>query len=202
MRFTEPSAVAETPLKWQRVRPIQTAEFTLLGDAIWLDFVNTARGRIPSPPDLLPDEAALLRWAGAQRLHLNGERPCLTDTLELRQRLTALAEALHAGLQPPAGSIAAINRHLAREQGCHQLLRTGGEWQLRFAPLRQAPILQAIAQSAAATLANPLLFVRRCAGQDCSLFFTDDSPNQSRRWCTASVCGREVRIERRRGLLR
>ena len=31
------------------------SEFTLLGDAVWLDFVNTARGRVSSPPDLLPD---------------------------------------------------------------------------------------------------------------------------------------------------
>jgi predicted RNA-binding Zn ribbon-like protein len=63
-------------------------------------------------------------------------------------------------------------------------------------------VLEAIARSAAAGLADPLLFVRRCAGESCSLFFSDDSPNQSRRWCSATVCGREVRVERRRGLLR
>jgi predicted RNA-binding Zn ribbon-like protein len=174
----------------------------LLGDAIWLDFVNTARGRSASPPDLLPDEAAVLRWAQAQCLHSNGEPPALNDTLALRERLTALAAALDSRLQPPAGAIAAINELLAGAQGCHQLTRTGGEWQLRFAPVQRPPVLQAIAQSAAATLAQPLLFVRRCAGEDCSLFFTDDSPHQSRRWCNATVCGREVRIERRRGLLR
>ena len=38
-------------------------EFTLLGDAVWLDFVNTARGRTADPPDLLPDAAAFARWA-------------------------------------------------------------------------------------------------------------------------------------------
>jgi predicted RNA-binding Zn ribbon-like protein len=63
-------------------------------------------------------------------------------------------------------------------------------------------VLEAIAQSAATSLADPLLFVRRCVGEGCSLFFTDDSPNQSRRWCNATVCGRETRVERRRGLLR
>jgi predicted RNA-binding Zn ribbon-like protein len=186
----------------RRVSIIPASEFTLLGDAIWLDFVNTAQGRCPSPPDLLPDEAAVLRWAEAQRLYLDGDRPSLRDALDLRERLTALAEALDAGLQPPAGSISAINSHLAREQGCHQLIRTSGAWRLRFSALRRAPVLQAIAQSAADTLADPLLFVRRCAGQGCSLFFTDSSPNQSRRWCSASVCGREMRVERRRGLLR
>jgi predicted RNA-binding Zn ribbon-like protein len=178
------------------------SEFTLLGDALWLDFVNTARGRTPLPPDLLPDEAAMERWARAQRLHTNGDSLLLLDVLRLRDRLTLLAEALQGGLQPPAGSIAAINEQLARGDGCHQLTRVGGEWHLRFAPMRRAGVLEAIAQSAASSLADPLLFVRRCSGDGCSLFFADDSPNQSRRWCSATVCGREVRVERRRGLLR
>ena len=202
MPSTGRSAAGETRLKLRRASTISTSEFTFLGDAIWLDFVNTARGRSPAPPDLLADEVAILRWAQAQSLHLNGDRPQLQDALELRQRLTALAEALDAGLQPPAGSIEAINTHLSQEQGYHQLTRTGGEWTLRFAPLRPPPLLRAIAGSAAATLADPLVFVRRCAGDGCSLFFTDDSPNQSRRWCCTAVCGRIVRVERRRGLLR
>jgi predicted RNA-binding Zn ribbon-like protein len=178
------------------------SEFTLLGDALWLDFVNTGRGRTPSPPDLLPDEAAILRWILAQSLHANGDFPLLGDALRLRERLTLLAEALHGGLQPPAGSITAINELLARGDGCHQLTRVGGEWQLRFAPSQRPGVLEAIAQSAASSLADPQRFVRRCAGDGCSLFFADDSPNQSRRWCSAIVCGREVRVERRRGLLR
>jgi predicted RNA-binding Zn ribbon-like protein len=144
----------------------------------------------------------VLRWADAQSLHSTHQAPGLEEALELRSRLSDLAEALNLGLQPPAAAISAINEHLAREPGCNQLTRTGGEWQLRFAPTRRPPLLSAIAQSAAATLAEPLIYVRRCAGEGCSLFFTDDSPNQSRRWCIAAVCGREVRVERRRGLLR
>jgi predicted RNA-binding Zn ribbon-like protein len=177
-------------------------EFTLLGDAIWLEFVNTARGRTSSPPDLLPDQAAVLRWASVQSLYLDGGAPLLQDALQFRERLTVLAEALHQGHQLPAASIAAINAQLARGDGCHQLNRVGGEWRLRFAPAGRPAVLEAIARSAAAGLADPLLFVRRCAGESCSLFFSDDSPNQSRRWCSATVCGREVRVERRRGLLR
>jgi predicted RNA-binding Zn ribbon-like protein len=177
-------------------------EFTLLGDALWLDLVNTARGRTADPPDLLPDDSAVLRWAAAQRLELNGNTPSIGILVRFRDRLTALAEALHAGLQPPAASIAAINEHLAHGEGCHQLTRVSGEWRLRFAPERRPVVLEAIAQSAAASLADSLRFVRRCAGQSCSLFFSDDSPNQSRRWCNAELCGRETKVERRRGLLR
>jgi predicted RNA-binding Zn ribbon-like protein len=177
-------------------------EFTLLGDALWLDFVNTARGRTPDPPDLLPDDSAVLRWAAAQRLDLNGGPPPVGILRQFRERLTSLAQALDAGLQPPAASISAINEHLAQGGGCHQLTRVGGEWRLRFAPQRRPSVLEAIAQSAAASLADSLRLVRRCAGEGCSLFFTDDSPNQSRRWCSAAVCGCRANVERRRGLLR
>jgi predicted RNA-binding Zn ribbon-like protein len=179
------------------------SEFTLLGDAVWLDFINTARGRVPSPPDLLADDQAFVRWAQAQSLNsIDLDRPSLGEVLRFRERLTALADALDSGLQPPAGSIAAINEQLARNGGSHQLTRIGGEWQLRFAPSRQPAVLEAIAQSVAACLVDPLHFVRRCAGVGCSLFFSDDSPNQGRRWCDPAVCGRQVKVERRRGLLR
>jgi predicted RNA-binding Zn ribbon-like protein len=181
---------------------ITDSEFPLLGDALWLDFVNTARGRDLRAPDLLQDESALLRWSSAQNIYLNGGPPPLPSVLQLRDRLTALAEALHGGLQPPAGAIAAINEQLAQGGGCHQLTRVNGEWQLRFAPGQRPTILQAIAQSAATTLADSLRFVRRCAGQGCMLFFSDDSPNQSRRWCSPAVCGGEIKVERRRGLRR
>jgi len=179
------------------------SEFTLLGDAVWLDFVNTARGPVPPAPDLLPDTAAVGRWALAQSLDwVDGNGLSLVEVLTFRGRLTALAEALHSDVQPPAGSITAINEQLSRNGGSHQLTRVSGEWQLRFAPSRPPTLLEAIAQSAAAGLADPLLFVRRCAGESCSLFFTDNSPSQGRRWCNAAVCGRQVKVERRRGLLR
>lgn len=179
------------------------SEFTLLGDAVWLDFVNTAQGRVPSPPDLLPNVAAVGRWARAQSLGwVDGNGILLDEVLTFRGRLTSLAEALHSDAQPPAGSITAINEQLSRNGGSHQLTRLGGEWQLHFAPTRPPTLLEAIAQSAAAALADPLLFVRRCAGESCSLFFTDNSPSQGRRWCNTAVCGRQMKVERRRGLLR
>jgi predicted RNA-binding Zn ribbon-like protein len=177
-------------------------EFTLLGDALWLDFINTAQGRGGSPADLLPDAAAFIRWTSAQSMDLNGGPPPLPLALQLRERLTALAEALDAGLQPPPASIIAINEQLALSGGCHQLTRVSGEWQLRFAPERRWGVLQAIAQSAAASLADSLRLIRRCAGEGCSLFFSDDSANQSRRWCSQATCGGQIRVERRRGLLR
>jgi len=178
-----------------------TPEFTLLGDAVWLDFVNSARGRDPVPPDLLPDAEAFTRWSLAQELE-PGTEVAFALVRGFRDQLTALAEALHAGLQPPRASIAVINTHLAPYSGSHQLTRVNGSWRIRFAPARPLRALEAIARSAAATLADRAAIVRRCAGETCSLFFTDGTSTGSRRWCDPAVCGANGRVERRRGLQR
>jgi predicted RNA-binding Zn ribbon-like protein len=177
-------------------------EFTLLGDAVWLDFVNSARGRAPDPPDLLPDAAAYQRWSHAQHMDPDAERTPFGVVRHFRDQLTSLAEALHAGLQPPAAVIAAINEQLARSVGTNRLIRVSGEWQMTFAPSRPLGALEAIARSAAGTLTDSKVFVRRCAGETCSLFFVDESPSQSRRWCSTALCGVNGRVERRRGMLR
>ena len=177
-------------------------EFTLLGDAVWLDFVNSTLGRTPDPPDLLPDSAAFARWAVAQRLLQVDRGPPYEAVRQLRARLTAIAEALHADLQPPAGAVAAINGLLAGCAGSQRLVRVSGEWRLQFAPGRPLSPLEAIARSAAATLADRSAVVRRCAGETCSLFFIDASPTRSRRWCSAAACGANLRVERRRSLRR
>lgn len=177
-------------------------EFTLLGDALWLDFVNSARGRAASPPDLLPDQAAYHRWTKAERLISDADRVPFAEVIEFRRHLTALAEALDAGRQPPGAAITAVNDALARTAGAHRLVRVGGAWRLQFAPDGAPAALEAIALSAASSLADPSAAVRRCAGATCSLFIADRSPNQSRRWCSPSICGAGARVERRRGLRR
>jgi predicted RNA-binding Zn ribbon-like protein len=177
-------------------------EFILLGDALWLDFVNSARGRTAASPDRLSDPDAWARWSSLHHLDGAGDPVPFAQALELRARLTELAEALHDGRVVPAGVIAVLNQHLGRTAGRQQLTRVGGAWRLGFAPLRPPAPLEAIARSAAATLANRQLAVRRCAGEGCSLLFTDDSADGSRRWCDAAECGRDARIERRRGLRR
>jgi predicted RNA-binding Zn ribbon-like protein len=178
------------------------SEFTFLGDAVWLDFVNSARGREPDPPDLMPDAAAFERWACALHLGADGRETPFGAVRRFRDQLTELAEALHLGLQLPAAAIEAVNDVLSRTPGNHQLTRISGEWRLRFAPARMLTAVETIARSAAATLADPQVAVRRCVGQSCTLFFTDASPNRSRLWCSPAFCGRHARIERRRGLLR
>jgi predicted RNA-binding Zn ribbon-like protein len=176
--------------------------FVLLGDALWLDFVNSALGRTPSPPDLLPDPAAFARWIRLHHVEDAVDPAPFRRILELRARLTELAEAMRDGRQAPAGAVAAVNELLAWNTGTQQLTRVNGDWLLRFAPARPLSALAAIARSAAATLANDRVAVRQCAGEACSLFFTDDAQEERRLWCDADVCGKHARVERRRKLRR
>jgi len=173
--------------------------FILLGDALWLDFVNTARGRTAFPSDRLPDAQAYADWCALQHLDGTADPAAFPRVIEFRDRLDELAEALHAGRQPPGGAVAALNELLARSAGTRQLTRVGGEWRLQFAPARPLAALEAIARSAATTLVDAATVVRSCAGEACSLLFADDSAG-SRRWCDASACGLNARVERRRGL--
>ena len=173
-------------------------EFLLLGDALWLEFVNTIHTP-PGPRDTLPDPGAYHRWTKAVRLEPPADRAGFTEARAFRARLLALAHALDDGRSPPPSVVEAVNTRLAALDGREQLVRVGGSWRLRFQPARPPTALQAIALSAAQTLANPLVLVRHCANPDCAVYFVDESAQQSRRWCSPSRCGQRGRYERRRG---
>jgi predicted RNA-binding Zn ribbon-like protein len=172
-------------------------EFLLLGDALWLEFVNTVA--IPAGgTDALPDPAAYLRWTKAVRVEPPADAVAFQHAHGFRSRLLELARALDGHRKPPPMTIEAINTRLLTLEGRRQLVRIGGAWRLQFAPSRPPTALEAIALSAAETLANPVAVVRHCANPDCRLFFADESPAQERRWCSRSRCGQRGRIERRR----
>ncbi len=177
-------------------------EFTLLGDAVWLDFANTARGRIDPPPDLLSDFDAWRRWALTRKLDPRAGPADFPAVRRLRDQLIGLADTMDTGRPAQAGVIVTLNGFLARCGGSQQLTRVGGQWRMHFAPGRAPGALETIALSAAASLSDDPSRVRRCGGRGCSLFFLDDTPTGSRRWCDDSVCGRDLHVERRRGVLR
>lgn len=172
-------------------------EFLLLGDALWLEFANTA-GTPPGSGDLLPDPGAYLRWAKSVRVEPPAGSAPFQEALRFRKQLVALANALDSGRNPPPSTVEAINTKLVTLEGRQQLLRIGGTWRLRFGPNRPPTALEAIALSAAQTLANPLIVIRRCANTACGLFFADESASQARRWCSRARCGQRGQIERRR----
>jgi predicted RNA-binding Zn ribbon-like protein len=177
-------------------------EFVCLGDALWLDFVNTARSRTTPSIDRLPDAAAWRRWLEVQHLPTDGATTGLAAAHLVRERLTALAEALLVGQAVPMPAIETLNGLLAERVGSQRLTRLGGAWSLDFHPAAPTTALVAIAHSAAVTLADPFVLVRDCAADECSLFFLEPTGGARRHWCSTSACGRHRRVERRRGALR
>jgi predicted RNA-binding Zn ribbon-like protein len=176
---------------------VREDRFILLGDAVWLDFVNTARGRQPNPPDRLTSLPAWEAWLAA--LQLPRATESLDEVRALRTHLTDLASALATNQPSPSASVRAINSLLGSVPGSQQLVRVAGQWQLTFAPGEPTGVLGTLARMAAETLALPESSIRICAGPTCSLFLLDRSPTQYRRWCSTDHCGRGMRVERRRG---
>ena len=58
-------------------------EFILLGDAVWIDFINTAHGRQPDSPDGLADPAAYHRWSKAEKLTSDATQLPWSEVLRL-----------------------------------------------------------------------------------------------------------------------
>lgn len=58
--------------------------------------------------------------------------------------------------------------------------------------------LEAVAESAARSLSDPVAVIRRRGTPGRGLYFVDDTPAQSRRWCGRGRRGRSGGIERRR----
>lgn len=176
-------------------------EFVLLGDALWLDFVNTAR-EPGARVDTLPDLAAYHRWTKACRLPSDADAVEFITVRRLRARLVLLADALVEGTPIPSRAITALNQLLNRHQGHEQLVRESGRWHVRFLPARSPAALVAIARSAAAMLAAEDVVLRHCANASCHLLFHDTSPFHDRFWCSPLRPCSSIPVERRRSQLR
>ena len=154
-------------------------EFILLGDALWLDFINTARGRSLDPPDRLTSSADYHRWTKSEKLRSDAGDMSFGEVLAVREHLTALASALASARRIPTATIDALNAMLGELTGHGQLVRQRGRWSLQLAPDTPLSALEAVAWSAATGLSDPLVRIRACAGTTCSLFIADRTPDRS-----------------------
>jgi predicted RNA-binding Zn ribbon-like protein len=64
--------------------------------------------------------------------------------------------------------------------------------------IRALPLLDLVAISAAALLADPRDMARlmTCPGTDCGWMFVDETKNGRRRWCTMETCGNRAKAAR------
>jgi len=172
--------------------------FPFLGNALWVDFLNTE----PALPgggrgDLVGRPEAFGRWARAAG-KLGPHDPFEPDQNEMaevrrfRTVLRAGAESLLAGHTPPKTTVDAVNEKLARSPVVSALVEKGTAWEL--ASRSMAGTTSALLGKVAADFAHTLISGRpdrlhRCEHPGCVMLFIDTSKNGKRRWCSMETCG-------------
>jgi predicted RNA-binding Zn ribbon-like protein len=186
----------------------QTSEprFPLIGNALWLDLVNTEPMQRGQRVDLLGNFEDLVDWLEAsgavtaeagrrakQRWDGTGQgNLAFREAIRLREVLRRTAERLAGGKSADEVTVTAINKVLASRPVFPQLAREGKHYVTRLEPLSDAAphLLVPVAESAAWLLEHgDRSLLRRCENPDCVLFFYDTTKNKRRRWCSMDTCG-------------
>ncbi len=175
-----------------------------VGNALWLDFVNTAIMQNGQDIDLLGDDADVAAWgtqagitAFAAEAAQGGAAPTQAHSLldaarEFRQVLHRLAVVCAAGGVVSGDILDAVNARLGLRQGHDTLSRHETEYALVFHEVGTGEdiLFARLARSAAELLAGgDAHLVRKCENPACVLYFYDNSKNHARRWCSMSGCG-------------
>jgi predicted RNA-binding Zn ribbon-like protein len=166
-----------------------------------LDFLNTQMRVNEDLVDLLKSDEDVLIWlrlAGFPPPAISGKlqplnllRPART----LRESIRSLVKMRKAGR---GGNPSILNYFLAAGQSCPQLI-WGRLNKPKIETLRQQEtaesILAPVAESAADLLANANFeLIRRCEGEACGLWFSDQTKSHQRRWCSMEICGNRHKV--------
>ncbi|HEV2508044.1 CGNR zinc finger domain-containing protein [Bosea sp. (in: a-proteobacteria)] len=172
--------------------------FPFVGGAIWLDLLNTTPAGETGPQELIDGPERALAWLKAAGLgeETGDANEAMGDLRALRAELRPVFEGLAAGQPLPDTVLASVNRRLAGLSGHHVLKRgeDGLTLGLAFDPARPAALI-ALDLARFVCEAEPDR-LKRCAADDCTLVFYDRGRNNTRRWCTMSLCGNRDKVAR------
>lgn len=150
----------------------------LVGGRLALDFLNTADWSADGDVvhEKIETRADVAAWTKA--LGLSGAS-IPEDVADLRRLRSALRSAIRNG-----GGTALPLR--ARTVDASP------------AAIRALPLLDLVAISAAALLADPrdMARLKTCPGADCGWMFLDETKNGRRRWCMMETCGNRAKAAR------
>ena len=197
-----------------KARSVETLE--LIGGWLCLDWANTVSARSgPERHEYLTCYADLLEWgrrAGVltqrdvRRLERDaarrpGEAAAVLDrAITMRETIYRIFAAVASQRSPKKADVASLNAMLAEALSRLQVqpAEAAFAWQWAWEPRALDVMLWPIVRSAADLLTSTdLCRVRQCARrEDCGWLFVDTSRNQSRRWCSMSMCGSRVKSSR------
>lgn len=174
--------------------------FPFVGGATWLDLLNTTPASETGPQELIDGPERALAWLTEAGLGDSGGdgNETMADLRALRSELRDAFDRLEGGQPLPDTILASVNRWLAGLNG-HHVLQRGDK----------GPTLGLALDHAAAGPAAPIALdfarficeaeparLKRCAGDHCTLVFYDRGRNNTRRWCTMSLCGNRDKVAR------
>jgi len=188
----------------------ETENFSLIGNNLFLDFVNTQKMRDGLSFETLESFADFVAWAIAVELleteqakdlfeKWNGENltdKFLQETIKFRNLLRELAENIAKKSEISDETINAVNVRLKKQSGFTEIEKSenGFEKRFRFDLSEPAKLLQPIAEAVADFLCYANFeFLRKCESSACVLYFYDTTKNHKRRWCSMKACGNQAK---------
>ncbi|WP_344946577.1 CGNR zinc finger domain-containing protein [Sphaerisporangium flaviroseum] len=184
------------------------------GGVLCLDFANSLDGRrLKVPKETLFAYGDLAQWAlragvvdqeVAERLLRRAAaepgpaQEAFNAALELRETVFHAFHAIARGTEPAAADLAALQDAYRAAMAAAHLVRADGAYGWAFDGDDPNRTWWPVARSAIELLtAGPVDRVRVCASSGgCAGLFLDLSKNRSRRWCSMSSCGVEVKTRR------
>ena len=172
----------------------------LAGD-LALDFLNTRMNRGGEVIDFLETDADVVAWlakAGYPGSEVTAKTPgwsLVNEAKQLRECIRLLVEKRKTGRR---GDASLLNKFLRRAQSHPQLI-----WKKSQNPTIQRvqnqkgpeSLLARIAEAAAVLLSSAdFRLVKRCEGEGCLLWFSDQTKSHHRRWCSTAICGNRHKV--------
>jgi predicted RNA-binding Zn ribbon-like protein len=187
----------------------------LVGGWLCLDFANTVSTRIEGlRKEYLGSYEDLVAWGrhalilpddDAQALVLTAARQpelmaaALDRAIAVRETIYGIFLAVVDGREPARQDLADMNTLLHDALARLEVSPSaqGFEWTWFVDRYDLDRVLWPVVHSAAELLTSgDLGQVRQCAREGCDWLFVDTSKNQSRRWCSMSLCGSRVKARR------
>ena len=157
------------------------------------DFVNSAE--LEDGSDELADARGLVRWLSAHGLAGEHARATDADAAEARALREALRELMRANNGEPADHVgaAALLDSAGRRAALAVRFDSGS---IRLVPRERGVrgALGVVLGAAGEAMANgSWRRAKACRSDTCRWAFVDHSRNQSRQWCSMSVCGNRAK---------
>ena len=172
------------------------SSFTLLGESLAVDLVNTLKP-VRDQLDAAGAVEEFWRFQGERSSRALAPLP-REDTVRLRALATALLRTARAGAAPDTELLAQANTLFERAPDHRRVAWRDGRLEATVVSSADgtpdgtraqvlASVFDAIAQDDAGRL-------RECASETCTQLFL--ATNAKRRWCTAAGCGNRARVAR------